>query len=868
MSTDETGLRTVIRYWFDGGMRYERPDGSHVFHVGTSVYRADFDVYRGTFLGFELLDLPADHAESPLRLHEPPAGLPMHLSICLHTENGTFKTGYLMSDQTQPYVMDNGPLVHQTKIGRLAFAGSQEEQPEGLQAYYEVLFWEDCIYVIAHLDVPADMPVRAASLDFRLPLHGEWNAEPGEWAYISATPDRHLGVMPCGTGEAARLSTDGKEISFACPWDDSGAAPVYRSLAVKLFVIRGEAARQGKRSVEEERLRAAGDLHFEVDTIAGVEACYAGYDPMRGYDRFVMANNHIAFQFRTFPDELERYSYRLIGGDASLSAARRMLWQRHGDPGTEQFEVKNADIWRPWGSQAIHRDAFGMPTGHPLQISKNFHDFDEFRMPYSHCWLHIYLEQRLDELSERNEIAIAYGDFYNKLPVQIVQLSLMGWDDNPKFKGGKKAILGQLWHQGIYGPSEVFCLSPESIHTDNLYTDWRPIRTGKKGERWAANFGGGDIMRYVTAGFGKGRKGLFVAPRVEYVAYGPLLAHLRYRMVSEDGRIQACVEHHLTAGDDMARVFIRASFKWLDQTTFEDFTLFSLGAERYNPAIMDKLTAGHDQDVLSRERFALGLYDENSDAVLQDAVKRPVQAGDWIVQQGIQAVPLDPKLINEAARGLIIRRIAAKLQLHPDLSFAAVPVKQSVSFAKEPKETIRIEIKPEIPGDGDRYTFKAGDEMEWCGEIVVYCTDSEHYDGNNKYFGAMLDRASATDSGYLPALFEAVHGEVGLTASQGSVATDEMLPVIVVDSGGTAEVTLSGGFGFYPLRIRCRVYSGNLQISEKIDDAWIPRVTRLPSGGVYQADYRADLGCFELVYNVESCPEDMNKLRRTFRIQV
>lgn len=855
----------MINYWFDGGLSYEQPDGTHIFHVETTAYRADFDVFRGTFLGFELPGPRTNSTEC--RLHERPASIPFRLVTSLQTEEGTYSTAAALSRKTQPYVMDNGPIVHRTKIDELVFDGPGTEHAEGLYASYEMLFWEDCIYVIADIAIPDHVAVHTLEMKCTVSPDATWVRHASQWGAVTVSDDCHLGIMPCVPEHPANVVATDNLFTISYDADDIKTESNRCSVAVKIFVIRGDPTGEGKQLVGEERKRAEQAVSYEVHTIAGVEAFYAGYDPMRGYDLFVMKNNHEKFQYRTFPDELERYSYRLIANGAPRSGTRRILWQRHGEPGISKADVDNADIWRPWGSQAIHRDGSGMPTGCPLQVSKNFHEFDNFPKSYSHCWLHIYSEQQVADLKEKNELVVGYGEFYNKLPAQIVQLSLMGWDDNPKFFS-KKPVRGQLWHQGIYGSSEVFCLSPESVHTDNMFTDWRPIRTGKKGELWAPNYGGGDILRYVVNGTETGAKAVFVAPRVEYVSYGPLFAHVRYCMISQDGLVQAHIDHVVVAGDDMARVFIRTRYRWLDDANVSHFSLFSLGAERYNPAVMNEWISGHGAHVLARHSFELGGHEEHSNRTMPELMSGPIRPGYWFVQHGHQPDPKQEHYCNQAARGLIIRHIAARMAHHPELSFAALPVQQATSFSKPPKETIRIEVRPGNWETPAVYRLKAGDELELDAEFVIYCTKSENYDGANQNFISMLEEAGERAACYVPAWYEAVHGDVGLTARRGSISGEEMFPVVMPDANGVAEVDLSGGFGFYPLRIRTGTYRGSLQVSERVGGSWVALETQRPSGGVYQVDFREERQCYDIVYGIDSWPRSLDKLQRTFKIEI
>jgi hypothetical protein len=160
-----------------------------------------------------------------------------------------------------------------------------------------------------------------------------------------------------------------------------------------LFVINGDLGKNGWLKYHEENGNREGkNLKIQCHTIQGTASKYEGYDRYRGCHVFCMTLDEAA-SYRNYTDELERYGYHIINLTGRVQKPR-LLWKRDGTPGVEIKEEWNK-IWRPWGSQAIHRDENGNPTGIKVQVSKDFHEFENYPKHYAHCWLHAYLVHEL-----------------------------------------------------------------------------------------------------------------------------------------------------------------------------------------------------------------------------------------------------------------------------------------------------------------------------------------------------------------------------------------------------------------------------------------------------------------------------------------
>jgi len=839
----------MLYYWFDGGMRQRDVQGSHVFHVSSHSYRADFDVFRGAFQGFELQGDPSAREEITLR--EQAASLPLEVTLTVETRTAAYTTGQHVDAATQAYVMDSGHLVHRVKVNPLRFTTDTGEVADGIHGYLELVFWCDRIYAI--YTITGDEPLTGMRLVVRHPRQGITLMPSGEgatdfaWACLRQS-DKLLGMMPSTNGviRDANDTDDTLTLDFHLEAIRDGDSYLP---AFQFFVAEGG---DGEQAYREELARRNEPLAFGVETLAGEPASYEGYDAKRGYYLLTMENSDEPFRYRACPDALERYAYWLRDSRPVPGERVRILWSRAGQVGNGALPMD--DIWRPWGSHVVHRDAAGRPTGQRLQISKDFHEFNNFPQPYSHCWLHIYSEGPVAALRRKNEIAIAYSTFYGKLAAQFAQLSLMGWDDNPSFQPGGTDILGQLWHQGINGEAEVFCVSPESIHTDNFYTDWRPLRSGKKAlGRWAANFGGGDTLRYTREGFDHRLR--LVAPRIDYRSNGPLLAKIHYAHLSEDGVFRSTIENAILAADDYVRVLIELTYEVMQDATVRDLSLLCFGAEQYNPAVMNTLAVGQGAELLQLREV---LRDPRE--VMQ--LEPPPAVGSWFAQCA-RELRQHPSPEEDGARGIIFRCVELRVHDHPDLHLCPIVKKHPTSFASTPQTTALIDFQ----ASESEVSLRTGDTFHVFAEIIVYPTSPESYDGENAHFAALLAQSSLEELTYLPVLRQAHHGDVSLKMIRGSQA-DGVLPTVEVDDQGIAEFELEGGIGCLPITVNSPAYRGEVRLFQQIDGAWSPIPLIAETGGTYQVDYDSANARYHIIVGIDGAPVSSTKLRRTFRIEI
>jgi hypothetical protein len=192
-------------------------------------------------------------------------------------------------------------------------------------------------------------------------------------------------------------------------------------------------------------------------------------------------------------------------------------------------------------------DADGIPTGIPIQISKNWHVQPEKGvLRHQGPWFHGGAFVRLPPRSRREfTFTMAYAHYGGVPAASHAQLSLIGWGHN------------QFWDQAAIGSfGESICYEPGRVQRRCAIDDIRPFMTLPNSETkpygWAGNGGGGDFLAWIDAA---GRYQGFRATRCDYRAYGPCLTDVAYVEEPQKGEITSRVNVSMARSDDYLRAF-------------------------------------------------------------------------------------------------------------------------------------------------------------------------------------------------------------------------------------------------------------------------------------------------------------------------
>jgi len=352
----------------------------------------------------------------------------------------------------------------------------------------------------------------------------------------------------------------------------------------------------------------------------------------------------------------------------------------------------------PTGMSAMLRDAEGNPTGIPVQISKNWHQYSKNGKRrvflYEGPWFHGSSMLRMPPRSAVDlELTLVTGRWGGVPAASHAQLCLIGWGTN------------QLWDEAAIGNwGESICYEPDGAQRDCMIDDLRPLMVWSKDGKqkkwsWTHNVGGGDFLVYYDA---KSQRQFLSRMRTAYHAQCPNLTRVTYAGTTADGNIDAAITVSTPRCDDINRAFHRFRYDVRKPTPFTRMAFYQVGADQYNPHQFDTLARGNEKGLIEQWRPPRGERPKRSDwhmpgrygrmgipcpgripwFSLHDAISKDTAGGAW------------------ANRGLVIRTWKARLG-GKDVPAPTAAVFQT--FNGPPSNSLELTAPPGVekllPGD-------------------------------------------------------------------------------------------------------------------------------------------------------------------------
>lgn len=471
------------------------------------------------------------------------------------------------------------------------------------------------------------------------------------------------------------------------------------------------------------------------------------------------------------------------------------------------------------GVSAMLCEIDGVPTGLPVQLSKNWHIREDTRaLPEQGIWLHAAAHLVLPPHSEKTLVfTLAYARWGGIPAVSHAQLSLVGWGHN------------QFWDQVAIGSfGESICFEPGRVQRRCFITDIRPLMTlgpSREPGDWANNGGGGDFMVWIDpAGKWRGWSGT----RIDYRSPGPCLTDVEYHEQTVGGEIVSRVRVRVPRSDDYLRVFFQVRFEVRAPVRWQRLAFFQLGADFYNFTPARKVAIGDRR----------GLREEWSPAPQKLAYGRrdlPLTGEQpWVSIHEVDQATL--RRGNAAAsRGLIIRswqgRLNGKPTHFPHLSTLGTEI-----AAGSLTTALELGPPPEIK------ELQAGDFLAAEFELVMFPAVASDYWGGNRNFQAALGHHADT---WRLVQAEADQNGLRLRPTRGTVESAYPLQVRA-DADGRASFTVDGGLGLVPLTITGAGQPRDFTL--KIDGAALNQSVH--GNDYWQADYVSESATWNLTFNV------------------
>jgi len=468
------------------------------------------------------------------------------------------------------------------------------------------------------------------------------------------------------------------------------------------------------------------------------------------------------------------------------------------------------------GLSPILCDTKGVPTGIPVQLSKNWH-YGPLK-----TYLRAYMMLPVSKGKTTFKLRIPYG-FYGSLPsASHSQLSLIGYSGN------------QRWDQlaiGCWG--ETYCMDVDMSCVDVVVTDIRGLmlRQGINGKKWSWTDAGwgGDWLGLKDA---KGQKHLLNGIKTAYLAHGPCLTEVKY-----DGFYGAQREVDFKAKvrtlrtDDYARTFTTMDYSF-DKQVKADGWLFKMGrTQNYKtPKIAYGNGAGLIKEHVIRGNIKAGT----------DFVKPVTLEGDgpwWVTFPGAHHV--NPTGMGPGYRAMVIRsynaKIGGKEYTRPTVAF---PVFQALGGGEANLDFVLT--APEgtsVFSNGDTVSF----EVEW---ITLPKTAADYYGPNESFRKHLAGNPRSWKTTYR----EAIGNDLNVKVNGGTLL--QKYPIIIKAEKDSVSFAVKGGVGAVPVRFEGLKSVEDYQLFRNVDKRLVKLDQSVHGNDFWQTDYDAATKTYKMSFNL------------------
>ena len=478
----------------------------------------------------------------------------------------------------------------------------------------------------------------------------------------------------------------------------------------------------------------------------------------------------------------------------------------------EMFRVANIT-----GVCPILCDESGVPTGIPVQLSKNWHDAS------MGDYVRAYMLLPAHEHEKKYKLKFAYG-FYGKLPsASHAQLSLVGYAGNGR------------WDQlaiGCWG--ETYCMDVDMSCTDVAVTDVRMLmaRAGEKGVKWAWTDAGwgGDWLGLETP---DKKKLLINGGKAAYMAHGPCMSEVSYSGYYGAGRevaYDATVRTLRT--DDHARTFTAISYNF-DKAVSADGWLFKMG--RTGGYITPKIAYGNVDGLIAEQAVPAGL---KRDQVYVERTTLQGKGPWWVAFPGAHHHSVGGHISGTGYRAMVIRSYKAvidgKEYHNPTVKFPC--------FYISPEGGAGLDFLLTAPEGVSQ--FKPGDQVHIDVEWITLPRNAQDYYGPNEVFRNHL---KANPSSWKTTHREALGNHLEAAAQGGLVKSN--YPVIVRAQQPRVVVSIKGGVGYVPIRFE-GLASPKFELFQLVNGKEQKLDQSVHGNDFWQTDYHAATKTYQITYNL------------------
>ena len=539
-------------------------------------------------------------------------------------------------------------------------------------------------------------------------------------------------------------------------------------------------------------------------SVGGKQTLPVTFDPTKNC--FVANVANVKRNWRKGPTDIRNYDeFDLVVDNGGNSLAK------------VPFLLDLRDVANITGLCPILCDSDGVPTGIPVQVSKNWHE------PTMGAYLRAYAQLPAAPGKTTYKLRIAYG-FYGTLPsASHAQLSLVGYGGNGRWE--QLAI-------GCWG--ETFCMDLDMSCVDVAITDVRMLmaRNGPEGKKWNWTDGGwgGD---WLSTTDDNGQKLFFSEMKTAYLAHGPCLTEVRYDGNYGSQRevgLQAMVRTLRT--DDYARTFHTLRYEFQRQVPADKGWLFKMG--RTGHLVTPTIAYGNGSGLTAEMEVP---KNRKPSELVVDRVTLEGNGPWWVGFPG--AYFINDKDWGTGSRALVIRSYRAilggKTYTRPTIS---MPVNRV-----QPDGRLDLDLLLAAPGGVSQ--FQPGDSVAMDLEWITLPRVADDYYGPNEAFRKHLEDNPRS---WKTVFREAKGNDLRVKVSGGKLAGT--YPVIVQTSASETTVEISGGVGMVPIRFEGLASAKGYALYQDVDGKLVQLDQSVHGNDFWQTDFDAQSGTFKLSYNL------------------
>ncbi|GAA4111742.1 hypothetical protein GCM10022393_09620 [Aquimarina addita] len=500
------------------------------------------------------------------------------------------------------------------------------------------------------------------------------------------------------------------------------------------------------------------------------------------------------------------------------------------------------------GFTGMLRNNNGDPSGHILQISKNWHGnsaVQQFGGNQLQEYTEIIVPAQSTIIFDYTKVGAKWGETYAASSHQLSLVGIEGWDS----MGWLQASLG--------GFGENICHSPDYLYGMANGTDWRPFLTtnsyyGGSSNRcgWTGNVGGIDFSNYFNS---SGRKSYQSEVKTNFDKYGPNLTETSVSFYSADRKIRTTYTYFLNRSDDFMRTYYKVKIEALQTASFNRYDFFQLGSDQYAKNLTHDVAYGNSEGLT-------GKFDATHTNVLSSYTTDPIPLtgkNPWVWAG--DGEPFRQNYANKETRAntaFIIRDYKA--------TFGGVR-KNTPYFRERPSTGAGSGNNPVsycLVPPPDVNNLAAGDVVEFTIEAMIFPRRAGDYYGPNTNFKNAL---ALNENSWEILYREAVKNEINATSTTNNISTD--YPLTVETIGNSGMVTITGGAGYIPL-----VFSGLTNITNPIlyksvdGSTWETVNQSFHGKDFWQIYNNPKTGLFDLIYNVNQDITDDETATISYRL--